>query len=105
MGTADWPMAITSGGRARVCLVGFRQGQQLYVAVIVKGTFALVAEGPMAPVEADSIVADGDAQRGPSDLVPYVRQVDVWLVGHARGGAPPLTVRLGVFRDGGALMN
>jgi hypothetical protein len=78
---------------AAAAAIPWRHRGQLYLTVVVKGTFAIVPGASMTPVPSDAIARD--AVDATADDVPYRARVDVWLIG--RPTAP--VVRLGVFRD------
>lgn len=101
---------ITVVGPASVGTVAWRARGACYLTVVVKGTFALVPDARMTPVEPDPIFAleqanaEGIGLRTPGDLAPHLGAADVWLVGHA--AAPPgvvgpsISVRLLVVQGG-----
>ena len=101
------PVAITALGAAAVTVIAWRRAGRLAATVIVKGTFSLVAGGPIAPAEPEPISADEEPVEGglrsAGDLVPYVPRADVVLVGHIEPrdpSQPPAPVGLGVNRGG-----
>jgi hypothetical protein len=110
-----WPVAITPSGSAAVATVVWRRGGRLFVTVIVKATFALVANEPMVPVPPEAIFVKeqegppGFALRSADDLAPYLGQTDVTLLGHAVAARAPglraIPVRLGIARDGVVLLD
>jgi hypothetical protein len=86
--------------------VVFRYRGQLFVTIVVKGTFTLVAARPMAPTLPEPIVRGehafdtGVGPRTAGDLVPFRPQVDVlgdqFLLGMSDAmeeGAAPEDVR------------
>lgn len=79
------------------------------VTVVVKGTFALVADRPMVPIDPEPIAPGeerGDAGlRTAGDLAPYQPRADIMLIGHVDPPAesrasPPFVVGLGLNRAG-----
>lgn len=93
-------------------VVPFRYQGRLWITVVVKARFALVAGGVASYVGASEILAGErriDANPTSSveaagDLAPYLPHCDVTFVGHAyaAGGRPAsaATARLGLSRDG-----
>jgi hypothetical protein len=121
----NWPVAVTAIEGASAATVAWRARGQLYVSVVVKGTFVIVPGGAMTIAAPDPIAADeqdgegGIGLRTAGDLAPYLRQVDVYLTGKAyppADAAPAVTpsapahalprsisVRLAVARQGAPL--
>lgn len=124
---APWPVALTPLGlHARADAADedtaalppvscgamlWRTREQMYLTVIVKATFGLLDEAEMVLEDPEPILrAELHHQNVPTcsvrattDLVPFLRQADVVLTGHAHapGGAPvpTLAVRLAVLRE------
>lgn len=103
------PVAITPLGASSAHALSWRRVDRMFVTVVVKGTFALVPGGPVAPIEPEPITFE-EGGGAPSDLVPYLGRADVLLVGHVDPAgesrvSPPFTVGLGVNRGGAWLMS
>ncbi|MFO0757404.1 MAG: DUF2169 domain-containing protein [Byssovorax sp.] len=106
-----WPIAIEAMGGGAAGAIAFRQAGRSFVTLVLKATYSIVPEGVATPAPAQPILTAELHQsddprlslRAASDLAPYVRRVDVVLVGHAC--APPTGpvqsggVRLTVYRD------
>ncbi|AUX43473.1 uncharacterized protein SOCE26_049220 [Sorangium cellulosum] len=111
------PMRIAPIGRVAVATVAFAAAGQLRVAAVVKATFALVPDGPMALVAPLPVVRADEPHAGPpprslaaaAETAPYLARADVLVTGSAcaPGGvpAPRLPVRLLVARDGRPLLD
>jgi hypothetical protein len=100
----DAAAAVTAMGRSSAATLVYRVGGELRLTTVVKATFALVPDGPMAQLDADPIArADAFRERGtlsallaPTDLVPYRPRADVLLLGHARAPGERPTPAMGV---------
>lgn len=106
---APWPVPITPLHPVSCGVMLWRSRGQLYATVVVKVTFAMFDEADMVLEEPEPILrAEVHHQNVPtrsirasSDLVPYLKQAEVLVTGHAcatRGPTPTLTARLLVVR-------
>lgn len=114
---ADAPVGITPLGKAACAALAFRVGGQMRVAVIVKATFTIAQDQPMALVDPDpTLHADkrlpggaADSISEASDLVPYRPRADVLLRGYVRAPwgrpVPSMAVRLMVARGHALLLD
>lgn len=107
-------MSVDAHPKAVAATIAWRHAGQLFVTVVVKGSFMLVPGGAARLVEPEPIArndvpdAGGVALRTAGDLAPYAPLADVWLTGHAP--APPLGsesphVALDLIRDGELLLH
>jgi len=107
------PVAIHSLGDAATATVVWRRRGQLYVTVVIKGSFALIPEGDMMPVLPEPIAnreqddGSGMGLYTAGDLAPYLVRTDVMLTGHAHppAGATRVVARLEVIRHGVPLLD
>lgn len=110
-------MRITPLGHASVATAAFRASGQLWVVPIVKATFTLTPDGPMALARPEPVVRADQPYVGrpprslaaAAETAPFLQRADVLLYGRAvgPGGAavPRFGVRLLVSRDGQPLLD
>ncbi|AKT43714.1 DUF2169 family type VI secretion system accessory protein [Chondromyces crocatus] len=107
---APWPLAISTLGPVACGALLWRARGQLYATVIVKATLGIANEADMTLESPESLLREEvhhqdiptRSVRATTDLVPYLRQADVVLTGHAHATEGPvstLDVRLALFRE------
>ncbi|RLB64909.1 MAG: hypothetical protein DRI90_03410, partial [Deltaproteobacteria bacterium] len=112
-----WPIAVHALAGSACGVALWRHAGELRATVVVKGSFRMVPDGPMDPIEPQAVLrADEHHSDSPAkslkrsrELAPYRPQCDVTLHGQAHAPAgqavPAASARLALFRDDRGLVD
>ncbi len=109
-----WPIRIATYNDITACGTIWRHRGRFSLTIIVKATFSLVPDGPLALASPVPIASDDEAFGGlPTRSVatacetwPYLGKCDVTFIGNAYSSLRPTNAaRLALFRNGSALID